>query len=275
MKIKKTVFSGLLFLGISLPVFGQLNPYKYVVVPTHFEDYRKSNQYQTSTVIKYLFTELKVPAVYDTQQPTELKIDPCLGAYVRLIDTSGMFLTRVQVQLVDCEGKVVVETLEGTSKLKDYNDAYKEALRNAFISFDGLAYQYQPKPKQVTESVNPVTENSGGVERESNVVTDSTENALSSSETELDTKAENSVSANQVLIQTKELLYAQPIENGFQLIDNKPSVRMILVNTSKPDIFLVIVNGVSQGTVFKEGDKWIHESLDGTALKRDILQIKF
>jgi hypothetical protein len=186
-----------------------------------------------------------------------------------------MFLTRVQVQLVDCEGMIVTETFEGTSKLKDYNDAYKEALKNAFDSFSGITYQYQPKPKQVAESVNPVTENSGGVERESNVVTDSTENALSSSETELETKAENSVSANQVLIQTKELLYAQPIENGFQLIDNKPSVRMILVNTSKPDIFLVIVNGVSQGTVFKEGDKWIHESLDGTALKRDILQIKF
>lgn len=271
----KTACSVLLFLVLSTPVFGQLNPYKYVVVPTHFEDFRKSNQYQTSTVIKYLFTELKVPAVYDTQQPTDLKIEPCLGAYVRLVDSSGMFLTRVQIQLVDCEGMMVTETFEGTSKLKDYNDAYKEALQNAFDSFSGITYHYQPKTKQVTESVNPVTEYRGGVERESDAVRDATENVLSSSETALESRAENSVLANQELIQTSELLYAQPIENGFQLIDNKPSVRMILVNTSKPDIFLVLVNGVSQGTVFKEEDKWIHESLDGTALKRDILQIKF
>lgn len=250
-----------LFLLLIAPqVWGQFNPYKYVVVPAHFEDYRKSNQYQTSTVIKYLFTQLGIPAVYDNQQPTDLKMQPCLGAYVRLYDTSGMFVTRVRLDLVDCEGKIISETPEGTSKSKDFIQAYKEAIINAFKVYEGITYEYEPMAL-------PVKDNS--VLNQAEVM--DTEVAVQDIDTPV---IENQKNSSNVSLEY-DYLYAQPTASGFQLVDSVPSIRMMLIKTSQQDIFLVTVGGVSKGTVFKSEGKWLHEYLEDNMLKREVLQIKF
>jgi hypothetical protein len=241
------------------------------VVPAHFEDYKKSNQYQTSTIIKYLFTQQEIPTVYDTHQPTELRVDPCLGAFVRLFDTSGVFLTRVRIELVDCEGKLILETVEGTSKSKDYLEAYKEALMAAFSSINGINYQYTPPSKDVTNQ--DVAAQDADIVPLVEELPQPTADAII--EPIMEAGELNGAAQVEQALPALDYLYAQPTDSGYQLVDNVPSIRMLLIKTSKSDTFLAVINGQNSGTVFKSDGVWVREFLNGTELVQEILHIKF
>ena len=279
----------LVLLLLSAPVWGQLDSYKYVVVPTHFDHFRLANQYQTSTTIKYLFTENGFPAVYDTEQPTELKIQPCLGAYTRLHDESGMFTTKVRLELVDCEGKTVFESAEGTSKEKDYVRAYREALRQAFRSFAGRSYSYTPPaaeqtpaaqslalPPALPEPAQPSPSAGQAVALGAAATPPAAEPAAAvpAVEPEPVPPAQTVAAANESA-QEQETWYAQPIANGYQLVDSTPKIRMKLVNTSRSDTYLALIEGEARGTVFLSDGVWVHEYFEEGALQRQVLHIKF
>lgn len=131
----------------------QLNDYKYIVVPKQFAEFKRENQYQTSTLIKYLFGEKGFEAVYEDELPQELKNNGCLGLRATLVDGSSMFTTKASVRLENCSGEEVFITKEGKSKEKDYKESYGEALREAFTSFDTMNYAYNGK----SENSGPVT----------------------------------------------------------------------------------------------------------------------
>lgn len=123
----------------------QLNDYKYIIVPKQFEEFKRENQYQTSTLIKYLFTERGFDAIYEDELPEELANNRCLGLRAKMIDGSSMFTTKASVLLENCNGQEVFTTKEGKSKEKDYKESFGEALREAFTSFDGMNYSYNGK----------------------------------------------------------------------------------------------------------------------------------
>ncbi len=131
----------------------QLNDYKYIVVPTQFAEFKRENQYQTSTLIKYLFGEKGFEAVYEDALPQDLKNNGCLGLRAKLVDGSSMFTTKAVVKLENCSGEEVFATKEGKSKEKDYKESYGEAIRDAFTSFDTMNYAYNGK----AENSGPVT----------------------------------------------------------------------------------------------------------------------
>lgn len=291
------IFLAFFIMGASLQA--QFNAYKYVVVPTHFEGYPKPNQYQTSTVIKYFLTEYGYPAVYDAQQPTELRVQPCLGVFARLHDTSGMFVTRVTLEFVDCEGKQVFQTLEGSSRQKDYVQAYKEAIQNAFLSLSGRTYSYhpvatpvskpaaQPTPAAVQAEPPPVAT---PVPAEKSVAAVTA--AVSTPEPVAEAAPEAAPAAAEIAIEVAEeaspvravaagsasepeTWYAQPIANGFQLVDSTPKIRMKLVNTSRKDTYIALVDDQARGSVYLEDGVWIHEYFEGGTLFRQPLSIKF
>jgi hypothetical protein len=123
----------------------QLNDYKYIIVPKQFEEFKRKNQYQTSTLVKHLFTEKGFEAVYEDELPEELNNNRCLGLRAKLVDGSSLFTTKASVILENCNGQQVFTTKEGKSKEKDYKDSYGEALREAFTSFDTTEYSYNGK----------------------------------------------------------------------------------------------------------------------------------
>lgn len=302
----------------------QLNPYKYIVVPTHFEVFKKENQHQTSTLVKYYLTENGFPAIYDTQQPTELRIDPCQAAYVKLRDDSGMFMTRVVLQFVDCQGEVVFETMEGTSKEKNYVDAYKGAIAEAFQSIAGMGYSYSPVAEnpdtasaagnagapsagqaagqaavqaagqatgqaagQVTreESARALEAARGAIPQRresppsSNMPTATRPNPEASGAAGTGTEpgaSETTASDSRIsAADSGELLYAQEIENGYQLVDSTPKIRMKLMKTSQADRYIVLVDGNTRGMLYQQGDSWIHEYYEEGNLRTERLRIKF
>ena len=136
------IFLTCFFLGHSQT---DLNDYKYVIVPKKFDVFKKENQYQTSTLIKFLLTKKGFNAIYEDAIPEDLNENGCLGLRVALIDNSSMFSTKTEIQLKDCNRQEVFSTKVGTSKMKDYKGAYNEAIRRAFSSFDGITYDYVPK----------------------------------------------------------------------------------------------------------------------------------
>lgn len=132
-----------------------LNDYKYVVVPKKFDGFKKENQYQTSTLLKYLFEKEKFSVVYDDNLPEDLNKDRCLGLFVDLDNNSSMFTTKTVVKLKDCKNQEVFKTEEGKSKKKDYKASYAEAINESFKSLASLNYSYEPKVESKTEE--PVT----------------------------------------------------------------------------------------------------------------------
>ncbi len=65
------------------------------------------------------------------------------------------------------------------------------------------------------------------------------------------------------------VLYAQKIDGGYQLVDSSPKIVMILFSTPKQDVF--IVKG-EDAIVFKENGNWFRSN-NSTA--QEILNIKF
>jgi len=132
-----------------------LNEYKYIIVPKKFETFKTANQHQTSTLIKYLFSQKNFLTVYGDNLPEDLRINRCLGLKVDLKNNSSMFTTKTILELKDCNGNQAFLTQEGRSKKKDYREAFKEAITTSFTSFTSLNYSYEPK--EVVKKEEPVT----------------------------------------------------------------------------------------------------------------------
>ncbi len=69
-----------------------------------------------------------------------------------------------------------------------------------------------------------------------------------------------------------EIFYAQPIKDGFQLVDKEPKVVMILLTTADKNTF--IVKG-KNAIVTKSDGKWLYSENDGTSKVQKVLNIKF
>ena len=282
--MKKSVLFVLVFVfAASMTMRGQLNEYKYIIVPKKFETFKKENQYMTSTMVKYLFTQKGFTPVYDDELPEDLANNRCLGLLASLSDDSSFFSTKVTVILKNCQSIEVFRTAEGKSKIKEYTAAYKDALEEAFVSFDGMDYAYTPKKSEdkVANTQTITVSYKDDVKK----LKEKTETAVVKQEATLEnqsyesmepepstfTKAGEKTESKPI---TSGLLYAQPTENGYQLVDSTPKVVMKLMSTSVDNVFLTDYQGNS-GVVLKKEDKWFLEYSEGGEKKLKELNIKF
>lgn len=255
-------------LGCTLS-FGQLNNYKYLVIPAKFQAFKNENQFRTSTLVKYLFTNEGFNTVYSNRMPDELEENPCLGATVQLLNDSGLLQTKTRLSIKDCNGVILMTSQVGRSKTKDLEQAYREAISEAFGSFRGLNYVYEPSNEEASTTETVTVSFKDDVktlpetvkEPEEDKTPKPTEVVAIPEETPLKGKKNSGV------------LYAQPIEGGFQLVDTTPQVVYILKTTSAPDVFLVSKDGKS-GVVYKNEDRWYVE-MDEKGGKPKELNIKF
>lgn len=272
----------------------ELNKYKYIIVPTKFEAFKNENQYQTSTMIKYNLVENGFTVVYDNNMPADLVANRCLGLLLNLKDDSSMFTTKVTLVLKDCQSNVVYTTVEGSSKEKDYKSAFSEAIKECFKSLSGVGYKFEPSENNVPPSVsfkndvkrieekasvapkqnipNPVVQQKATLEEQSYKSMEPVQSNIA--------KAENSMEIAPAQVAYKSdiatILYAQPIANGYQLVDSTPKIALWLWKTSLNNVFRAeATEGVSDGVVLKKGDKWYFEYYEGDKLMGQELNIKF
>lgn len=281
--------------------FGQenLNNYKYIIIPKKFENFKIPNQYQTSTLLKYAFTEKGFLAIYDDVLPEDLFKNRCLGLIAQLKDESSLFGTKVSVGLKDCAGQEVFSSMESKNRIKSYNEAYKSAILASMTSFDDIDYSYTP----LIEDSQPITVSfKNDVKTLNDDITEPTEVPTISKETPEMQPKNSPVGVTQTAteaVQTYrdvspvdstvkkapqeiassenkdvDILYAQPIANGYQLVDGTPKVVMKLMKSSTENVYIANGQGRS-GMVFQSEDTWVFEYYLDDQLVRDELRIKF
>ncbi|WP_159022759.1 hypothetical protein [Formosa sp. L2A11] len=241
----------LLFISVSFSSIAQtsLNTYKYVIVPETFDFLKKPDLYQMNALTQFLLNKEGFVAIMESDtMPEDLNSNGCLALRADVINESSLFTTKIKLLLKDCKNAVVFETALGTTKEKDYKKAYQAALREAFKSFDTVNYEYQPNTPALLPVSAPVTE------------------------TVATTTAVTSNTVSETVAPVSDMLYAQPITNGYQLVDSTPKVVYTLKQTKMEDVFFVVGK---QATVRKTGDKWVIEFYEGDTLKEETLNVKF
>jgi len=256
--MKKIIFLGF-FIG-SFSFFGQqkLSNFKYVVVANKFGFFKKADQYQTSSLTKFLFNKYGYTSFLNTENlPEDLKSNRCSTLFASIEDASTMFTTKVILVLKDCNDQVVYTSLIGKSKEKEYQKSFHEAIRNAFK--DPIIKNYSYKPEVIKTKIVV------SVEETPNVIKPAVVKSVVTNTSLLKKEIKNKKKPISVL-------YAQVTDNGFQLVDTTPKVIFNLLKTKQENIF--IING-KNGILYKINSRWIAEFYENNVLIQEEYQIKF
>lgn len=138
-----------------------INNYKYIIVPKQYEFQKSEDSYQINSLTKFLFERAGFTVFFSTDTfPTELANNGCLALKAIINDGSGMFNTKLNINLVDCYNKTIFSTHEAKSKIKDYQKAYQATIREAFVDIEALNYAYNNvniiEDKKLTNIKEPV-----------------------------------------------------------------------------------------------------------------------
>lgn len=283
-----------------------INAYKYIIVPKKFDSFKEVNQFKTSTMLKFLFVQKGFNTVYDDQLPTDLNSNHCLGLTANLIDDSNMFTTKTTIVLKDCNGAEIFRTEEGISKEKEYKAAFNEAIKEAMNSFSTGTYAYKSKldykepitvsfkndvkrleehkedvaDKNISKEVHEVdiavvpTVKGNAVTQ---IATDTVQSFKDVSPVASDYKKVEKALKEQVVLEQpnmEDVMYAQVVPNGYQLVDSTPKIRMKLLKSSIENVFMAETNEKS-GMVYIKDGSWIFEYYSGEQLIQEPLNIKF
>lgn len=244
----------LFLLLVSALNFAQsVNDYKYVIVPSKFSFTKGENQYNLSALTKGLLQKYGFVAYIDTEEmPDEVLNSNCSRLNADIISSGNFITTKMQVVLKDCKNKTIFTSVEGKSKEKEYNAAYNLALREAFKSFDALGYKYNGSVTSIQREIVKTTNDGTAIKKEIVAVN-------------------NPAS---VTVPGKETLFAQPIENGFQLVDHTPKVVYRIYNTSAKDVFMAEKEQL-KGTLVNNNGTWTFDYYSNGKLVSETLNIKF
>ena len=234
----KKIFFLALFISC-FAIYGQhkINNYKYVVVDTKYDFLKSPDQYQTSSLTKFLFNKVGFTSFLNTEQlPTAITTDRCASLYASVVNSSSMLTTKLSLLLKDCNNVVVYKSSIGKSKEKIYKKSYQEAIRNTFKDPVVKNYTYTPKEEIRT-----------------------TANKIKTTEKE-------------VAKEKKNILYAQATDTGYQLVDNTPKVIFKILKTNQENRF--IIEG-KNGILFKKRNRWFAEFYQNKILIQEEYQIRF
>lgn len=218
-----------------------VNDFEYVIVPSQFKFSNKKDEFRLNTLTKLLLQKYGFKAFLQSEpQPDEIVDSNCKKLYADVESNSGLRKTRVRVVLKDCKNKILFISDEGTSLEKDWGKAYNEAIRAAFESFGTLHYKYKPVAPGLAATASPVTQPAavGGVAGDA------------------------------------QMLFAQPIANGFQLVDATPKVVMKIYKTSDANRFSA-VKGEVHGELINKNGQWFFEYFANDQLVSEPMNLKF
>ncbi len=228
----------LFVLLMSVTAFSQsINDYQYVIVPIKYDFLKENDKYRLNTLTKLLFQKYGFKSYLSSEEiPKEVENSRCDMLYATVTEESNFMVTKLKILVKDCREKIIYETDFGKSRNKEFAAAYNEALREAGKSFDKLNYKYN-----------------------------GTNNSLSIPE-----PINSSISETN----SETYYFAQPIANGFQVIDNEPKVIMKLYNTSLKNVFLAI-RGAINGVLISKENQWVFEYYENGIIVSELLNLKF
>jgi hypothetical protein len=222
--------------------------YKYVVVPEQFSFFKEANKYNLNSLTKSFFESEGFTVFYDTDDlPEELLKNRCFALYVNVVENNSMFITKNTVEVKDCKNKVLATSIEGTSREKDFDRAYNQALRTALTSLKG--------------KLNLTSENVVASSRVEQVL-------------EKPKVLEDLIPVGKEL-ENKNLLYALPTNIGFKLVNAIPNVIFKLQKTSIDNLYLAERGMMDNGLFYKKGESWFYEYYKNDKLIIEKIEVKF
>ena len=247
----------------NLKLCGQtsLNNYKYVIIPTKYNMFDSVDKYELNSLTKFLFNKYGYTSFLKSDPfPEELNLNPCLALNLDLEKHSGFLNTKVQIHLYDCKQNLIMSSKIGSSRVKTYQKAYNLALRDAFTTFQNFEYEYEEN--KITGPVkNEIQPDIRASEKTNAVVVKPNVN---------ETTFKISKKIKPKLQNT--LLYAQPISNGYQLVDTTPKKIMVLLNTGIKNTFIV---KNKDALVYQKNNDWILVTNNGEMIETKVMNIKF
>lgn len=252
--MKKIIALAALFIsGLAFAQSANINDYKYVIVPEKFDFLKEKNKYSLNDLTKMIFERQGLQVFYPLDKlPDELLLNRCKAVYADVIDDSGMLNTALYIVVKDCTGKELYRSERGSSKQKDYQKAYHESLRKASASMQ-LNYSYSGKDPMPVGQSAPAQ-------------------AQPQPQAAQPQTPQAAVTAQPVV--NSNVLFAQPITNGYQLVDSTPKVVLKMYKTTQPDSYTAMGDG-KNGVVFKKGNEWFFEYYLDDKLISEKLEIKF
>ncbi|MFV8327473.1 hypothetical protein [Flavobacterium sp. ZS1P14] len=243
----------LLVVLISSYCFSQsVNDYKAVLIPLKFDFTKTDNQYRLATLSKFNLNKAGFQAFYANETLSQENGDRCSSLYFDVVNEKSFLTTKLHVTFKDCNGKIIFKSDTGISKEKDYQLAYTEALNKAFVSIYALQYKYNGNSGLISnQGPSPVSQAAPVAVPIKEVVT-----------------------AQNAMVDSSKMLYAQPTATGFQLIDSTPKVIMKVTATSRKDVFIA-TKGTLQGVLIAIGNQWFFEYYLNDKLISERVDVKF
>ncbi|MBS1663046.1 MAG: hypothetical protein JST68_18530 [Bacteroidetes bacterium] len=238
-----------------------INNYKYVLMPERFDFSKMDNQYGLNTTAKSLLEQKGFTVVWvNGELPPAVASNKCNALRAEMTQHNTIFTTGLTLLLKDCQGNVVFKSKEGKSREKEFETAYAEALRNSFASLNETPYKYDSSAVQQTAIPLVATQQ---------VPAQQTPAAQTGTTPAATTTPPVTPAAETKITGT---LYAQPLPNGYQLIDTTPKKVLTLLKTSVDDYYIA---DASNGIVFKKNNEWFFEYYKDGKLVSQKLEIKF
>ncbi|WOI22544.1 hypothetical protein [Nonlabens ulvanivorans] len=135
----------LVFISIFLTVICQaqdLNDFKYVIVDNQYDFQKEPNEYRLNEMMVFEIKKRGISAFRNLEVlPQDLNRGTCNALSLRVNVSTGLRV-KMTFEFVDCNGQIVLITKDGIGRTKNFEKAYREAIRDAMTSLDGLNYSY-------------------------------------------------------------------------------------------------------------------------------------
>ncbi len=231
-----------LFLFTITSLFSQ-EKYEYVIVPYSFDFFEEPNKFNLNGLTKSFFEKEGFKVLYDTDiKPDFVANNPCEVLYAYVIDDNKLFSKNLYVQVKDCKGNLLIESVKGSSREKDFDKSFTIALRQALTSLKGQLNFNKSKSFVKNENKEILIEKSA---------------------------------ENKIVVENNNTKYSSIItETGYQLINSENEVVFELTKTSSEDIFIA-KKGNLNGVLVKKINGWFFEYNEANQLVSEKVEVKF
>jgi hypothetical protein len=197
-----------------------------IIISSKYEFQKEKNSYNINNMMKAILVSNNYQVYFDDEVlPIEVAQNACDVLTGVLVDKSNLFLTRVKLQLKDCQNNFVFETLEVKSREKDIQTAYIEVIRL-------LSPELKKYKPAVIQKQEVVVEKQGLVEVPK----------ASEYKTYLNCFFDNSIIES----------------HDFEIIGKEQNVLLFLQRTKNPNVFIAYKEGAN-GIFSKTENKGIFE----------------
>lgn len=225
--------------------------YEIVILPKKYSFLKEENKYNLNSMTKSFF-ETEGFKVYYAEDilPKEIANNRCTVLFADVTENNGLFASRLTVVLTDCQNNILLTSTEGSSRDKDYNVAYNEALRFALTSIRGkLKIKNLNAPENEIKAPVVAAIEKVEVKEIQPVITE-------------------------VMKPIEGELYALPISNGYKIVDSTPTVIYLIQKTSNESVFIAS-KGTIKGVFMKKMNGWFFEYYKNEVLVSEKVEVKF